>query len=275
MQSKQNRWIPFFTVAAVVSVAACTVEVVSLDERDAGGAGGSAGAPAADAGADREVPDALASDAGLDALAVLDAASDAATESTVDGGDATADAADASACYAEDPVPVGPVVDGGDGRPPCEALPYFGDQCTETFDAGPMNVAAYGVRVCEQFRGELKLSAYQELFDCLKQIPAGAENCRYDRGNACVARIFGHATCDVPAFTTDGGAFGCTEIAAACPAADGGRGVALADCVRWLHPFSAKVRQLAFDCYTLPDNASVPCGERFEDYCVFPEDIRP
>ena len=287
MQSKLNRWIPFFTAAAVVSVTACTIEVVGGDDRDAGGSGGSAGASVVDAGVDRVVADALTIEAAVEAAPLVDAAGDAATEATLDGGDANASdanvsdanasdasASDASACYAEDPTREGGA-DGGDGRPACGALPYFGDQCTETGEQGPMNVAAYGVRVCDRFRGELKASAFQELFDCLKQIPAGAENCRFDRGNQCVARVFGHATCDVPASTLDGGALGCSEIAAACPVVDGGRGVRQADCVRWLHPFSAEVRQLAFDCYALPDNASVPCGERFEDYCVFPEGIRP
>jgi hypothetical protein len=175
--------------------------------------------------------------------------------------------ADGGACFPDD-------ANAGDaGVSPCSSLPYATVQCGDAMDQPPL-----GQFICEDLEGDLKIAAFQELYDCLKAIPGadgGADACSTahdDAASACSKQLFSRTTCDVPPITVDGGAFGCAQIVASCPGDGGTDGISLSDCQRFLSPFNDKAREFIVSCYfdpTMP--AGTGCADKFENVCVFPE----
>src|SRR5882724_8083611 len=155
---------------------------------------GAAGSEAGDSGGSGGSPN----DGG-----VSDVSIDAAPSDASEGGSA--------ACFPED-------LAGGDaGTSPCGQLPYYAVTCTD--DAGTMD-QPLGAFICDSYVHDLKIAAFNELFDCLKVVPgddAGTTACSpaHDAAaNACATRIFNRTTCTVPDVTLDGGTFGCAQVVA-------------------------------------------------------------
>lgn len=211
------------------------------DAGNAGGSGGSGGA---------------AVDGGMTDVSVEAAPSDAS-----EGGSA--------ACF-EDDVP------GSDaGMPQCSLLAYYAVACTD--DAGGTGMPL-GADICDYYRPNIKIAAFNELFDCLKTVPgddAGTTACSdaHDAAaSACANKIFNRASCPVPDVTLDGGTYGCAQVVASCPADGGVTGITLDQCQGWVAPFNAATRQAIFDCYLDPGTGagSTSCADKFENDCVFP-----
>jgi len=187
--------------------------------------------------------------------------------SGVDSGpaDVATDGA-AGACFVDDAADA--------STPPCSALPYHGEICTD--DAG-MEGAPLGAAICDDLDGDLKLAAFQELFDCLKEAPGadgGSDACSAahdDAASDCSKKIFNRSTCAVSDGNVDGGSYGCTQIVASCPPDAGTGGITIAQCQAWLSPFNDAARQGIIECYLDPSTpAGSSCADKFENECVFP-----
>jgi hypothetical protein len=102
----------------------------------------------------------------------------------------------------------------------------------------------------------------------------GADPCSaaHDRAAGdCSKNIFSRSTCAASDVNVDGGAYGCAQVVASCPADAGGGGITMADCQRFLAPFNASARQFIFECYLDPMTpAGTGCADKFENECVFP-----
>jgi hypothetical protein len=287
-------------------LAACSVEVLQGPPAGVGGAGGSAGsagagglpadaspegaatdappadAPTADGSGSDAAGDVVNTDIAIDgpatdASTTLDAPSDAADASVADGSTADAGTTDGAladapadatgACFAED------IADGG-STTSCAMLPYFGTLCRD--DAGIDGPPA-GAALCETLDTDLKVSAFQELFACLRALPGadgGLDACSsaHEQGSAdCSRNIFGRTMCPVPDGAAEGGLYGCAQIAASCGPDSGDGGISVELCRGWLGPFNGDVRQGIIDCYLDPvDVGATSCRDKFENYCVFP-----
>lgn len=257
MQMNVEKFLALTALLAAATLPGCTVETVNSGDH-AGAAGlGTAGSAGGSAGA--------AGSSG--------AAGSASTEGTDDGG--TADSsADASvvACFAEGAADAGPVAESI-----CDTLPYASSTCTD--DAGAEGGFPLGLSVCAGLKDVLKPSAFAELMDCLTKAPnvadGGQGDCTaHDAAAAlCSTSIFNRSTCTVPdAASEDGGALGCAQIVASCPANDAGNpGITLAQCQRWLSPMNAAARQAALSCGIDPSlEGAADCADKFENVCVFP-----
>src|SRR5262249_8242412 len=88
----------------------------------------------------------------------------------------------------------------------------------------------------------------------------------------CSTRLFGRTMCTVPDAVVDGGAYGCAQIVASCPADESGPGITIDDCQRFLSPFNDLARQGIIACFldsSGPQGTS--CADKFENECVFPQ----
>ncbi len=259
MQMNVEKFLALTALLAAAALPGCTVETVNSGDH-AGAAGlGTAGSAAGGAGA-----------AGSSGAA--GAAGSASTEGTADGGtgDSSADAS-VVACFAEGAADAGPVAESI-----CDTLPYASSTCTD--DAGAEGVPL-GLSLCAGLKDVLKPSAFAELMDCLNKAPnvadGGQGDCTaHDAAAAlCSRSIFNRTTCTVPdAASEDGGALGCAQIVASCPANDAGNpGITLAQCQGWLSPMTADVRQAALSCGIDPSlEGAADCADKFENGCVFP-----
>jgi hypothetical protein len=188
------------------------------------------------------------------------APSDAGGDVSLDGG---------GTCFPDDTSDAG-------SAPACDTLGYSKVNCGDDAMAEP----PFGAFTCQDLEGDLKIAAMQELFDCLKTIP-GADGGADDAcsmahemaASACSVKLFSRTTCSVPNSTVDGGALGCAQIVASCPAsADGAPGITMADCQRFLSPFNDAARQFIISCYFDPMTPQgTGCADKFENKCVFPE----
>jgi hypothetical protein len=263
MEMNVEKFLALTALLAASALPACTATTVdSGDHGNTGGAvgtGGSAGGSAGTAGS---------------SSGTSGGGGSASTEGGDDGGGVTTesstDGAAPVACFAEGS-------DDGGNEGMCSTLPYAADTCP---DPGGEAMPVLGAQLCASFQSRLKPAAFTELFDCLKTAPAvgdaGAAACTAHENavSACSKAIFNRSTCAVPNGTdADGGALGCAQIVAACPANDAGNpGITLAQCQSWLSPFSATARQAALSCGIDPDLAtsgSANCADKFENFCVF------
>jgi hypothetical protein len=291
---------------------ACTVEVVEGPAAGAGGTGGTAGAAGAGgAKGDAASPEAAAPDAPADGAPSTDAAGGdvtadgATTDTAVDGPaadgpaadisttpDASPDVADASTGESNPPdafTPDGAIADapldagggcfaeesadaGATGN--CAMLPYYGNLCSD--DAGTAWPPT-GASLCDTLEPDLKVSAFNELFNCLKVLPGadgGMDACgmEHDQGaEDCSRGIFNRSMCPVADGVAEGGLYGCTQIAASCGPDSGDGGIPVELCRAWLGPFNATARQGIIECYLDPtDVGATSCRDKFENYCVFP-----
>jgi hypothetical protein len=182
---------------------------------------------------------------------------------------ATGDGSTGPTCFAEDDANAGDA--GAEG---CDSLAYFDKTCTD--DGGTAKPA--GVQLCQGYEhAGLKAAAFEQLRTCLKNVPS-ADVCaqaHVDAVNACGLAIFQGATCTVPAVNVDGGATGCAQIVAACPGSDAGAdggtpGVTMANCNRWLQPWTPEARRAAVECFLDPASQADSCAETFELCIPFP-----
>jgi len=298
MRMGWQKWVAASVLSALGVLSACSVEVIEGPPPGGSGGSGGAGGATADAASDRNVDgpagDAPGSDAvGTDATAdVLDTdrsadapATDVATtpdvppdaaDASLDGGmtdTATPDGAipdvpgDASGqCFAENQSDAGSTND-------CTTLPYYGERCDG--DAG-LDLPSAGETLCTSLNTDLKVSAFQDLLACLKELPGGdggIEACgsAHEQGSAdCSRSLFNRSMCSVPDSAFDGGLYGCAQIADSCGPDSGDGGVSLALCQAWLGPFHATARQDMIDCYLDPaPMGATSCRDKFENYCVF------
>jgi hypothetical protein len=181
------------------------------------------------------------------------------------GGDVSI--ADGGACFPDDSA--------GGSAPACATLGFAKINCGDDAMPDP----PLGAFICDDLQDDLKTAAMQELFDCLKSIPGAdggaADACSMAHETAaaaCSVKLFSRTTCTVPNSTVDGGALGCSQIVASCPAsADGAPGITMADCQRFLSPFNADAREFIISCYFDPMvPAGAGCADKFENECVFP-----
>ena len=303
------RWQTFLVASVLTGMGvlpACSVEVIQGPPVGVGGTGGSAGAggtggakgdaaspdgtasdapagdaPSADAQGSDATGDTVATDGAVDGPAsdvstTPDASPDAADATTSDGSttdaattdgaiaDAPADAA--GACFAEDAADAGPATS-------CTTLPYYGARCRD--DAG-LDWPPAGFTLCNTLETDLKRSALEQLFVCLKALPGadgGMDACSgaHDQGAAdCSRGIFNRSMCPVPDGVVEGGLYGCAQIASSCGPDSGDGGIPLELCQAWLGPFHAAARQEMIDCYLDPDDVgATSCRDKFENHCVF------
>jgi hypothetical protein len=266
MEISVEKFLALTALLAASALPACTVTTVdSGDHGNAGGGTGTAGSTG------------TAGTAGTAGSASTEGGTggtggSASTEGSDDGGvaDASADSAAPAACFAEG-------ADDGGNEGVCGTLPYAADTCP---DPGGEGMPVLGVQLCDSLQARLKPAAFTELFNCLKAAPGvgdgGAASCMAHEtaAAACSKAIFNRSTCAVPDGVADGGgALGCTQIVASCPANDAGSpGITLAQCQAWLSPFGAAARQAALSCGidpSLDDGGATNCADKFENFCVF------
>jgi hypothetical protein len=242
--------------------------------------GPAADIPSSDGVGPDATADALDTDRGGDAPATdvsttpdvspdaADASADGNTTDTTtpDGGipDVPGDAA--GQCFAENQSDAGSTND-------CTTLPYWGERCRD--DAG-LDYPSAGETLCTTLNTDLKVSAFQELLACLKELPGGdggVEACgsAHEQGSAdCSRSLFNRSACPVPDSAVDGGLYGCAQIAASCGPDSGDGGIPLGLCQAWLGPFHATERQAMITCYLDPATmGATSCRDKFENYCVF------
>jgi hypothetical protein len=254
MEMNVEKFLALTALLAASALPACTV--TEVDSGATGGGSGTAGKGI------------TAGSAGSSASTGGGAGS-ASTEGTDDAGTVSDAAGDASvvACF-----PEGPATDGAVDESKCGTLPYADNTCVDG-DAGAEGATdTLGFVLCSAYQPGLKPAAFNELFDCLNKAPGvadgGAGDCTaHDAAAAlCSKNIFNRSTCLSPdAMDADGGALGCKQLVASCPA------LSLANCQAWLAPLNADARQGMLECGMDPAlEGEANCAKKFENACVFP-----
>lgn len=256
MEMNVEKFLALTALLAAAALPACTVETVNSGDHGAGGSGtaGSSGGTAGTAGS---------------SVGTGGAAGSASTEGDDDAGtpgDASGDVT-VVACFPEGPPDAGAIAEGT-----CGSLPYASHTCVDDDAGAEGGSEPLGVAICNFYGDALKPAAFTELFDCLKKAPGvadgGAGSCAaHDAAVAvCSKNIFNRSTCTTPdSMTADGGALGCKQLVASCPA------ITLAKCQAWTSPLNAELRQFVLNCGTDPGlEGAADCADKFENVCVFP-----
>jgi len=255
MEMNVEKFLTLTALLAASALPACTVTTVDSGDHGNSGGSGTAGATGGSSGAAGSGTSGSSGAGG--------SSSDASLDATVNTGDSSA-----PSCFAEND----PNADDA-GAEGCDSLAYFDKTCAD--DGGSSKPA--GVKLCQGFEtAGLKASAFEQLRTCLKQVPSVdvCAQAHIDGVTACSVALFQGATCAVPNVTVDGGSIGCKEIVASCQAgeagADAGAGVTMANCNRWLQPWTPEVRRAAVECFLDPANQADSCAETFEQCIPFP-----